>query len=249
MEGPQALIHYPVPWAAVFGIWRNVVNFTRADLEGFCRGFVDPMNPPPLVEGYQHLPASPRFLLVANHYQRKGMWIAHPASALTLALGAHYGRKPAAVRWVVTANWPRWRILQWEIPSPGDVLLPRVAHALWCYAVPFAGSDPQRTARSLRQLLREADTLTCPIGLFPEGVAGTAGTLGPPLDGVDRLITLLAKRGIPLVPAGIAERGRLMIRFGEPVTAAELRAAEDPAALAMERIRRILPASFPSGVV
>ncbi len=236
------MTRYPVPWRAVFGIWRNVASGTRADLHRFCHGFVDAMQPPSSVEGLHRLPASPRFVLVANHYQRPGLWIAHPATALTLAMAAHYRLEEAAVRWVVTANWPPWRVGPIVIPSPGDVLLPRVAHALWCHAVPFAGTDPRRTARSLRALLRAADSLQCPIGLFPEGVAGTATNLSEPLPGVDRLLPLLAKRGFPVVPVGIAEQGRLVLRIGNTIPAGEILAATDAAVLAMNRIRALLPA-------
>jgi len=234
MAGRQ--LRYRVPWGSVFGLWPEIAGQRRTNLDRFTRAIVAAMRPTPRVSGVENLPADTRFLVVANHFQRPGMWILHPAAAITQAICLHYEGLEPACRWVVTANWPRWRVGKWEIPSPGDVLLPRVAHALWCYAVPFAGTDPGRTARSLRKLLKDAPRVREPLGLFPEGVAGTAGRLGPPLAGTERLIAHLAKGGRAVVPVGIVETDTLEIRFGPLVEAGELMRAPDAAALAMERV-------------
>ncbi len=208
-------VTYPVPWDLVFGLTGHIRRGTRRDLNDFTARVVERMQPPPLVEGLEHLPEDPRFVLVANHYQRKGLWILHPASVLTQAIVARYGPLNPPVRWLVTANWPRWRMGPFSFRSPGDLLLPRVAHALWCYPVSFHGADPAFTARSLLRLLRELSSIACPIGVFPEGVAGVAGKLGPALPGIDRL---LRRIGRPVVPARIGEHGgRLGVRFAPPV--------------------------------
>lgn len=222
------------------GLTPHILHGTQESVDAFSAAVVSQMDPPPLIEGQQHLPADPRFLLVANHYQRPGLWILHSASVLTQAIRRHYGELDPPVRWIVTANWPPLRVGKWRIASPGDLLLPRVANALACYPVSFAGQNPAFTAHSLRRILREARTLPCPIGLFPEGAAGVAGRLHPPLPGVGRLIAHLAKAGLPAVPAGISEAGRFLIRFGAPVAPAELLAAPDAAALTMQRVAALL---------
>lgn len=234
------MISYPVPWKIVFGLSPHIWNGTQESVDAFSAGVVAQMQPPPEIQGWEHLPADPRFVLVANHYQRKGLWILHSASVLTQAIRRHYGPGDPPVRWIVTANWPPIRIGGWKVASPGDVLLPRVAHALHCYPVSFAGQNPAFTALSIKRIIREARTLTRPIGLFPEGVAGTAGTLHPPLPGVDRLLALLGRTGMPAVPAAISEQGRFVIRFGSPVPAATLQQADDPAALVMQQIATLL---------
>lgn len=208
-------VSYPVPWDLVFGLSGHIRRGTRRDLADFTARVVARMNPPPRIEGLEHLPADPRFVLAANHYQRKGLWILHPASVLTQAVVQRYGPLEPPVRWLVTANWPRWRLGPLSFRSPGDLLLPRVAHALWAYPVSFHGADPAFTARSLRRLLRELPAIGCPIGIFPEGVAGVAGRIGPALPGVDRLLKRIAR---PVVPARIGEEaGRLVVRFGPPL--------------------------------
>ena len=238
-------IAYPVPWDQVISLTPHIRRGTRKDLSAFTAAIVARMSSAPFIDGCEHLPVSPRFLLVANHYQRKGLWILHSAAAVTQAILRHYGPEapPALppVRWLVTANWPPIRIGSWTLPSPGDWLLPRVAHALWCYPVSFAGSNPAFTARSIRTVLRDAKTATRPIGLFPEGVAGGAGALHPPLPGVDRLIAQLARLGVPAVPVGIGEAGgRFVIRFGAAIAAEELSGSADAAELCMARVAELL---------
>jgi hypothetical protein len=224
----------------VFSIGPNIWSGLPASVDRFSAGFASRIKPDPVLLGLEELPESPRFVLCANHYQRRGLWIAHVASVLTQAVRRRYGPADPPVRWIVTANWPPVRIGPWRIPSPGDWLLPRVARALCCYPVAFAGANPGFTAKTIHQMLRDAKTLERPIGLFPEGTAGIAGKLSPPLPGVDRLLRQLAKRGWPLLPAAISESGGFVIRFGPVVSAAELMEAENPAEMAMGRIQEAL---------
>lgn len=240
MNGEGAPLSYPVPWKLIFGLGPHIANGTQTSVDAFSAGICAAMEPPPVISGWEQLPAAARFVLVANHFQRKGMWILHPAAALTQAIRTHYGPGDPPVRWMVTANWPRVRIGALSFASPGDWLLPRVAHALGCYPVSFAGSNQAFTARSIRRILREAPTADRPLGIFPEGVAGEAGTLNRPLPGVDRLIAHLAMAGLPLQPAAISGTERLVIRFGKTVSTDELLEASDAAQLAMERIGELL---------
>lgn len=244
MEGKARVsqpIRYPVPWRQVAGLTPYIAQRRRRNLDEFTRAIVARMDPPPRFEGLDLLPAHPRFLLAANHYQRKGLWILHSASAVTQALVERYGPHEAPVRWLVTANWPRLRLGPFSFRSPGDWLLPKVAYALWCYPVSFAGSNPAYTARSLRAVLKNARDAERPVGLFPEGVAGAAGALTDPLPGTERLIAQLARTGLPAAPCGISEsEGRFVIRFGAVVPAAELAAAPDAARLVMRRVAALL---------
>lgn len=228
---------YPVPWRQVFALTSHIGRGTRYSVRRFTEESRKLLQPEPEVAGLENLPAGPRFLLAANHYQRPGLWILHPCSVITVALQRHYMLADPPVRWIVTANWPPWKLGPLTLPSPGDWLLPRVAHALHCYPVSFTGTNPALTARSYRALLKEIDR---PLGLFPEGVQGTAAAIGDPLPGVERLVLLLAKKGIPAVPCRISEKeNRLQVRFHETLQPEELLAAGEHAArLLMDRIRR-----------
>jgi hypothetical protein len=230
-------LSYPVPWDLLAGHWRNYASRTPVCIDEFTAAIVRRMDPPPVAIGTEHLPASARFVLAVNHYQRKGLWIVHTAAALTRVIRERYGPGDPPVRWVVTANWPRIKVGPFSMASPGDFFLPRVADAWSCYPVSFHGTNPAYTARSLRRILREAPHLDRPLGLFPEGVQGAAGAIAEPLPGVERLLLHLTKAGMPVVPAGVSENGRLVLRFGELISTAEIRSAGNAAQLVMERIK------------
>ncbi len=234
------LVSYPIPWRTVFNLWPNMLHRTPTSVDGFSASIVANLPLPPLVTGFENLPVSARFVLAANHYQRPGLWIMHPASVLTQAIRQHYGAGDPPVRWMVTANWPPLCLGPWKFRSPGDILLPRVADALACYPVSFARSNPAYTARSLRRILREAALLNRPLGIFPEGVAGAAGQLTDPIPGVARLLSHLAQKGLPVQPAAIREeQGRLLVCFGATISCEALLAAKDAAKLTMQSISAI----------
>ncbi len=227
-----------IPWKLIFGLGPHLLDRTATSVDAFtaeiCKGIV----PAPVMEGVENLPENPTFVLAANHYQRKGLWILFPAAILTQMIRQRYGPGDPPVRWMVTANWPRVKVGPLSFPSPGDILLPRVADALACYPVSFAGSNQAYTARSIRRILRDAPRAGRPLGIFPEGVGGSAGVFSKPITGVERLLAHLAKSGMPLVPVCISEReGRLVFRVGRVVSAGELVEARDAAELVMERIR------------
>jgi 1-acyl-sn-glycerol-3-phosphate acyltransferase len=206
-------------------------------VDAFTQGICERLNPKPQILGTENLPPSANFILVANHYQRKGMWILFPAAILTQVIRQHYGPGDPPVRWMVTANWPRIRIGPLSFPSPGDILLPRVADALCCYPVSFAGSNQAFTARSIRRILRDAPQSGRPLGIFPEGVGGSAGTFSDPIPGVERLLRHLAKGGMPAVPVCILElEGRLEFRIGGVISAEELQQSPDAGKLVMREI-------------
>jgi 1-acyl-sn-glycerol-3-phosphate acyltransferase len=189
----------------------------------------------------ENLPDNPGFVLAANHYQRKGLWILFPAAIMTQIIRQRYGPGDPPVRWMVTANWPRIKLGPFSFPSPGDILLPRVADALACYPVSFAGSNQAFTARSIRRILRAAPRANRPLGLFPEGVGGSAGVFTNPIPGVERLLAHLAKSGMPVVPVCISEaQGRLVFRIGGLISADALLKADNAARVTLARIQELL---------
>ncbi len=237
---PSELIRYPVPWDLVRGLTPYLIDRRPRNIVDFTARIVERMQPPPLIEGLDLLPPTPRFVLAANHYQRPGLWILHTAAVLSQALVQRYGPADPPVRWIVTANWPPIKLGPWKLASPGDWLLPRVAEVLQCYAVSFAGQNPAFTAASVRRVLKDARMADSAIGIFPEGVAGSAGQLTAPLPGVDRFLSHLARLGRPVVPCGVSEAGRFVIRFGATIPAAELAHHSDAAGLVMSRIAKLL---------
>lgn len=241
-EQPQRNLppkHYPFPWAFLRSVFPHIPRGSRLSQDAASATIVRYLDPEPIIEGFERIPLDPRFVVVANLYQRKRLWIGYAGAVITRVMRIRFGGSDPAMRWVVTANWPPLRIGSMRVPSPCDVLLPRVAHALWCYNVPFAGPNPGQTERSIRAVVRDAPRGNCPIGLFPEGVTRAAGRIGPPLPGTGRLIDMLARVGYPLLPVRVYETDRLTIRFGCPVPPSTVLAASDPAELAMARVAEL----------
>ena len=234
-------VRIEIPWKLIFSLGPNILHRTATSVDEFTAEICKGITPAPVVEGIENLPASPTFILAANHYQRKGLWILFPAAILTQIIRQHYGPGDPPVRWMVTANWPRVRIGPLSFPSPGDILLPRVADALACYPVAFAGSNQAFTARSIRRILREAPKAQRPLGIFPEGVGGSAGVFTNPIPGVERLLAHLAKSGMPVVPVCISEgNGQLRVRIGESIAASELVESDQSARLVLGKIKELL---------
>jgi 1-acyl-sn-glycerol-3-phosphate acyltransferase len=230
-----------IPWKLIFGLGPNIVHRTPTSVDSFTAEICKGITPAPLIEGMENLPDNPVFVLAANHYQRKGLWILFPAAVMTQIIRQRYGPGDPPIRWMVTANWPRIKMGPLSFPSPGDILLPRVADALACYPVSFAGSNQAFTARSIRKILRDAPKANRPLGIFPEGVGGSAGVFSNPIPGVDRLLTHLAKSGMPVVPVCISEAGgRLIFRIGRPIPTAALLNAPNAAHLVLARIQGLV---------
>ncbi len=234
-------VNIKIPWKLIFRLGPNILERKPTDIDSFTAAVCSSIHPQPLLEGLENLPENPRFVLAANHYQRKGLWILFPAAVMTQIVSQRYGRTSAPVRWMVTANWPRVKMGPFSFASPGDALLPRVADALACYPVSFAGSNQSFTARSLRRILRDAPRSDRPLGIFPEGVGGSAGVITKPIPGVERLLAHLAKAGMPVVPVGISERDdQLVFRVGNLAPAGEVLGARNSAEMVLDRIRGLI---------
>lgn len=243
MEGAARLryppLRYPVPWDLVAGLAPHMARGTVQSVDEFSAAVVARMHPVPAVCGWPHLPDDPRFVIAANHFQRKGLWILHAASVLTQIVRERYGPGDPPVRWIATANFPRIQFIRWKMRNPGDLLLPHVARVLQCWPVAFHGADPRFTGASLTRLLRAARHLERPIGIFPEGVTGTADRPSPALPGAGRLLRQFAKLGIPVLPVGISEQGRFVIKIGPLIPADALLASENPGNLVMDCVHRL----------
>jgi 1-acyl-sn-glycerol-3-phosphate acyltransferase len=232
-------LRYPVPWDLVFSLAPHIARRTQAPTAALLASLVDRMPAPPLFHGLENIPASPPFVIAANHYQRRGLWIAHSTAAIAHAVAQRTPRE-TPFRWLVTANFPPLRLGPWKLPSPGDLFLPHVARALGYFCVPFAASNPARTARSLLAALRQAPR--CVLGIYPEGAQAGAASIGPPLPGMDRLFRLLAQRNLPILPARISGNStQFVIEFLPPVSPAQLAANPVPATTVMDLIAQRRP--------
>jgi hypothetical protein len=227
-------LRYPVPWDLVFSLAPHIARRSEAPTAALLASLVARMPVPPLFHGLENIPASPPFVIAANHYQRRGLWIAHATASIAHAV-AQRAPRGTPLRWLVTANFPPLRLGPLRISSPGDLLLPHVARALGYFSIPFAASNPGRAARSLLAALRESPR--CIVGLYPEGARATAAAIGPPLDGMDRLFHLFARRNLPVLPVRISENAtQFVLEFLSLIPSATIARIPAPAADVMELI-------------
>lgn len=210
------MARYPFPWDRFLGLMRDVPAGRRSLLAD-CRAMVSRVEPPPLVDGAHLIPAAGPLVVAANHYQRRGLWIAWPGALITVAVAT---RRDETLCWLVTGGlrWMQWRDAGPEVPGTRR-LFRRVASTYGMTALPLTGR--MERAAAIRSWLDRAEEARA-LGVFPEGLAGGSGGLRAPERGFDVLCHVLARSSVPFLPCGVFEReGRLHVYFGEPVCARE----------------------------
>lgn len=169
---------------------------------------------PRRIEGLANVPGEGPFVLVMNHFSRRGLRPYHCAMIVTAAIAT---RRPRAdIRWAFTSEYvgvrlgplvvPRW-FLRW--------LFRRIART---YGFTIIARRPERVmerAAALRELSRALDR--GPVALTPEGLEST-GRLVEPAPGTGWFLASLCRRGAPLLPVGLweDEDGLFHARFGQP---------------------------------
>jgi hypothetical protein len=206
------MAHYPFPWGLFFSLVAAFPHPKRSLLED-ARTMHRRIVPEPRVQGEEHLPLEGPCLIVANHYQRRGVWIGWPGAVISSIVADRRGQDPP-VCWLVTGGI---RLLQHKnrgprVPGSG-AMLRSVARTYGMTALSL--NDQVQRASNLRSWLTGIDR-GCVLGMFPEGVSGKTSRLSEPSAGFDRVCALVCRKGCPILPTGIYEEGdALHISFGE----------------------------------
>lgn len=208
------MARYPFPWDLFIGLALDLPKGYRSFAHDTAE-MTRRMQPAPCVAGEEHIPPSGPVALAANHYQRRGLWIAWPGAVITTAVWERRSQEPP-VHWLVTGGL---RLFQWRGSGPEILparrLFDAVARAYGMAALPLTGAS--RRGRVLRRWIGWAEGGEV-IGIFPEGLAGTSDHLRSPEPGFAVVCNLLKRRGIPIVPCGIWEKdGALHVTFGRPI--------------------------------
>jgi 1-acyl-sn-glycerol-3-phosphate acyltransferase len=168
---------------------------------------------PRRIEGLTNVPEEGPFVLVMNHFSRRGLRPYHCAMAVTAAIATRRSPDPE-VRWAFKSEYigvrlgplvvPRW-FLRW--------LFRRIART---YRFTIIARRPERAmerAAALRELSRALERQ--PVALTPEGLE-SRGQLIEPAPGTGLFLSSLCRRGAPLLPVGLweDEDGVFHIRFG-----------------------------------
>jgi 1-acyl-sn-glycerol-3-phosphate acyltransferase len=232
---------FPKPQLAWLGV--DLLFGRRRSLLRDCETFLRTNPYPRRVEGIDHVPASPPFVIVANHYGRPGLRPYHSGLVITGLLAQ---ARPAVshMRWVITSEWFGRRL--GPVPIPPAIYrwtFRRVAKLYGSAIMPRRTGEVVARAAVLRGIVRALQHEV--VGLMPE--AGGSGTLRQPLEGSGLFLESLARRGVPIVPAGLWDDGdTLVVSFGPPLaltSAGEDRREQDRAAAEqmMVAIGRLLP--------
>jgi len=191
-------------------------GFPRRDLSRDASRLLDLHTPRPIMSGLEHIPREGACLIVANHYQRKGMWIGWPGAMISEAVNSV---RPAAppLRIVVT-DAQRMKLLGREINVPlSGWFLSRVASFWQMIPIPGNLSDTSGHAAALRAtltVLRKGS----PVLFFPEGERGSADRLIEALPGTGDFIKLASQRA-QILPCAFWEEGeQLRGQIAPPLT-------------------------------
>lgn len=216
-EGVTALrYHFPRTWLLSMG--QDLLLNRPRDFRADCALAVRSLPRPPLVEGLAHVPPSGSFLLVANHYQRRDLWIGWAGALLCDALWQ--ARPDLACSWVTEdrAVLDGASIL-WTRP-----LFARVAHVWGMVLVtPPEALDAnaeharRHALRACLRALRPVDAHPVCLCIMPEGIGGSTCGLSLAAPGSGRsMLALATMADVPLLPAAVFEEqnGALHARFG-----------------------------------
>jgi hypothetical protein len=205
---------YQYPPNLVFKMaWAGLTG-GRRDFYADARAFIKTMTPPLRVMGNECIPARGPFLLLMNHYYRPGFEVWW----LSLAISS---RLPMEHSWVTASEWTAAG--KWYEPLKGTVsrfLFRRLAGMYGFLPMPPMPPRPQDVmarADAVRMALRYVESHPqAGLCLAPEG-RDIGGHLGWPPPGAGRFISLLAARGLHILPVGGWEQeGQLVIQFGAP---------------------------------
>ena len=245
---------YRVPLPTIIRLGRAMLRRGQTSLLRDSADIVAAARPAPHLEGEANIPARGPFVAVANHCQRRGLWIGFPSALLTRAVADRRPGEPP-LHWAIVAETRLWG---GRLPVPGTAwAYHQVARCYEMVELPAAGRAVAGRAAALKRLARLALPPPRgrgePIAIYPEGEAGTAAGLGPALPGTGSFLLLLAAARVPALPVGFAEvEGRLQARIGEPFLLAPAgrdRARQDELARAevMSRIAAVVPAAMRRG--
>jgi len=167
---------------------------------------------PPLVRLADNIPETGPLVLLANHYERPGLWMVWPAFLAGHLVRERTGRD---THWIAIQEWESFSV--WRIPVPPSIIrrvFERAFHTYGIIAMPSADTPAAGRASSMRaaaQLVHEGQI----IGLMPEGDVGPTPELLEAREGVGSFLLLLAGRGARMLPVGIYEEDqRLVAHFG-----------------------------------
>lgn len=240
---PKLRYRFPLTWLMSMG--RDMLAGRPRVFREDCELAVRILPRRPVIEGAEHIPPTGSFVLVANHYQRRDLWIGWEGALLCHALWT--ARRDLVCHWITTdravldgatVRFSRWafervaRVWDFVLMTPPEALDARsdLAH--------------RHALRVCLRKLKRADGRPVCLCVFPEGMGGSTRGLGSATAGSGRSLLALAATGIPVLPAAVWENGdgALCARFGpawRPDAPSELERAHLDRWASGEALRRV----------
>jgi hypothetical protein len=221
----------------------------RRDFHSDSGACIQRLQPLLRVLGAEHIPARGPCLIMMNHYFRPGF----PVWWISMAISSMLTMPHA---WIITAEWTAPG--QWYEPIKGVASrfasrrLAQVYNFLQMPPMPPRPQDVAARATSVRAALTYVEqTPEAVLCIAPEGRDMPEGKLGWPASGTGRFLSLLAERGLSVIPVGGWEQeGALTIRFGAGYSLNVERGAKAEVRdrCAMEIVMRSIAAQLPESL-
>jgi hypothetical protein len=244
-QGPMAR----VVLSGLLGRRRNAVSDASR--------FLAPPCPPPRALGLENIPSNGPCLMVVNHYARPGLDAWWPAILATWALGQT--RPGAPIHWLMVSEWawPTWQY-RYIITPATRWAFGRLARLYDLILTPpvlnhdYSSVQGAIAVRRFLTLAKETASRGHVLAMAPEGREGHLGALTSLPPGAGRFLLLLARAGLPFLPAAVSEDppGQLVVRFGptfhlqQPPQNGKSAADEWAAGQVMGRLAALLPAEL-----
>jgi len=213
---PEPQPRYPALTSTTLSVALSVLTGRRRSLLRDAQAFVRRLDPPLHVEGEVPDLSGCGWVIAVNHYASptlRAWWI---AMSVTATLGSD-------IHWVMSTAWTYADPLRSRLITPvTEWVFRRLAFVYDFTSMPPMPPRPwevEARARAVREMLQYVGATTYPIvGLAPEGSDSPGGVLMTPPPGVGRFLSLLFRKGLRCLPAGIYEaEGRLHLRLGSPI--------------------------------
>jgi 1-acyl-sn-glycerol-3-phosphate acyltransferase len=194
--------------------------------------------------GIENIPTNEPYLITMNHYCRPGFQVWWLVLAITTCLPRH-------THIIITGELTRW--LGKFGNSLSRFALPRLARIYGFTTMPPMPPRPkdvQARASSVRQVFKYVGATPNPVlVLAPEGRDNLdGGKLAWPPPGAGRFMSLLAAKGLTVIPvAGWEQDGQLLVRFGpgyhlsDQLDGSAEKSDRESSKSVMEAIARLLP--------
>lgn len=222
---PQQWATYRIPWLRLLQAGYYIARGRPRNLGADFRYVMGRMPAAPVVVGVENLPLRGPYVLVANHYERPGLWMG--SSGMVVARGV-YEHGGGRLRWIAIAEWSDYRVG----PVPVPRLVTRFMFHRFFRVFGFLPMEPERSgplrrAEGVRAALRVVKSGDA-IGVFPEGDIGPTTAMIEAQAGSGEFLLALSRTAV-LIPVGLYEsRGRLHVSFGPALDIEPLRMTSKP---------------------